>query len=119
MAFFDKTSTAMLSMIGAVYGVFIYSISFSLEMWFIISSPLTTNAHHLSHSSTSFYGHQLPGSSLSAAQLQSQPQSHGESNPSHADHELQPSEVPSLPASGSADQISVPLLAFVLAALYF
>lgn len=40
MAFFDPTSNQMLSMIAAVYGVFIYSISFSLEMWFIVTSPL-------------------------------------------------------------------------------
>lgn len=40
MAFFDPTSNHMLSMIAAVYGVFIYSISFSLEMWFIVTSPL-------------------------------------------------------------------------------
>lgn len=40
MAFFDATSNHMLSMIAAVYGVFIYSISFSLEMWFIVTSPL-------------------------------------------------------------------------------
>lgn len=48
LIFCDKTATHMLSMIAAVYGVFIYSISFSLEMWFIVTSPIQTdlnNAH--------------------------------------------------------------------------
>ena len=30
----------MLSMIAAIYGVFIYAIAFSLEMWFIITTPV-------------------------------------------------------------------------------
>lgn len=38
--FFDKQATHMLSMIAAVYGVFVYSIAFSLEMWFIVTSPI-------------------------------------------------------------------------------
>lgn len=81
MVFFDRTSTQMLSMIGAVYGVFIYSISFSLEMWFIVTSPV------------------LPASIAGNQQF----------NPmgdTFRDQE-------------EALIASVPLLAFVLAALYF
>ena len=73
----------MLSMIGAVYGVFIYSISFSLEMWFIVTSPV------------------LPA----ATSNQYNPMD-GSSNRIRDD--------------GQEEAIaSVPLLAFVLAALYF
>lgn len=43
MSLIDATSTHMLSMIAAVYGVFIYSISFSLEMWFVVTSPQPTS----------------------------------------------------------------------------
>lgn len=44
MTFFDPTSNHMLSMIAAVYGIFIYSISFSLEVWFIISSLMLVSS---------------------------------------------------------------------------
>lgn len=85
MVFFDRTSTQMLSMIGAVYGVFIYSISFSLEMWFIVTSPV------------------LPAATSSN-------QFNPMDNP--------PNRVRDQDGQEEA-MASVPLLAFVLAALYF
>lgn len=83
MVFFDRTSTQMLSMIGAVYGVFIYSISFSLEMWFIVTSPI------------------LPASITGNQQF----------NPMGETSTFRDQEETMI--------ASVPLLAFVLAALYF
>ena len=46
----DKSASHMLSMIAAIYGVFIYAIAFSLEMWFIITTPIYNyeNYDHLS-----------------------------------------------------------------------
>ncbi|RWS26723.1 hypothetical protein B4U80_00714, partial [Leptotrombidium deliense] len=35
----DRSAAHMLSMIAAIYGVFVYSIAFALEMWFIITNP--------------------------------------------------------------------------------
>lgn len=70
-------------MIGAVYGVFIYSISFSLEMWFIVTSPV------------------LPAATSS-----------NQFNPMDNSNRIR--------EDGQEESIaSVPLLAFVLAALYF
>lgn len=85
MVFFDRTSTQMLSMIGAVYGVFIYSISFSLEMWFIVTSPVLPAA-----TSSNYFN-----------PMDTSPNRNREQD-------------------GQEETIaSVPLLAFVLAALYF
>ncbi|RWS06160.1 hypothetical protein B4U79_00795 [Dinothrombium tinctorium] len=39
MSLCDANAAHMLSMIASIYGVFIYSIAFALEMWFIITNP--------------------------------------------------------------------------------
>ncbi|XP_074603297.1 reduction in Cnn dots 6 [Brevipalpus obovatus] len=38
----DRTASHMLSMIAAIYGIFIYAIAFSIEMWFIVTTPVST-----------------------------------------------------------------------------
>lgn len=40
MTLCDRSASHMLSMIASIYCVFIYSIAFSLEMWFIITTPV-------------------------------------------------------------------------------
>lgn len=96
MAFFDPTSNHMLSMIAAVYGVFIYSISFSLEMWFIVTSPLiiSTTSDSSSSNVISF-------------------------DPFSPDHHQSVSSLNGNSNSNNTSGTSVPIFAFILTALYF
>ena len=111
---FDKTFTHLLSMVGAVYGVFIYSIAFSLEMWFIVTTPY--NANQVNHNNN--YESQVVSNKPTSFRL----------------HHPRGGHTPLVIASGSdkvsleessvGDQnglstSSVPILAFVLAAMYF
>ena len=122
MAFFDKVSTHMLSLIAAVYGVFIYSIAFSLEMWFIVTAPSssftkTIHHEHLSH------GHQSLNqeSSRPTSSLLKIHHPQGRHSPllisSPSDHIAVHADLDDL--NGEISPPSVPILAFVLSALYF
>lgn len=124
MAFFDKVSTHMLSLIAAVYGVFIYSIAFSLEMWFIVTAPSSSFSKTTLHHDNS-HGHQnLNQESASSHPTSSLLKIHhpqGRHSPllisSPSDHIAVHADLDDL--SGEVSPPSVPILAFVLAALYF
>lgn len=104
MAFFDPTSTHMLSLIAAVYGVFVYTIAFSLEMFFIVTSPVTSSS---SPSSVSLVS--------SSPSLEGQPAVRLDDN-SDALHDRRGRN--GLAEEGSESE-AVSLFAFILAAVYF
>lgn len=111
MTFFDSTSTHMLSLIAAVYGVFVYTIAFSLEMFFIVTSPVTSSSS--SSPLLPAYSQSSPASSLSSSPLpltRSQRLYHHSESSSFADDGN---------SKDGSDGEPVPIFAFILAAVYF
>jgi hypothetical protein len=89
----DKSAAHMLSTVAAVYAILVYSIAFSLELWFIFTSDLLDHNFYSSSSSS-------PASSSFEA-----------NNPSTSGH--------SSAQQNLWTSVPVAAFAFILAAIYF